>query len=129
MKRPKKYSVVVLQYSRSSSAFSCFEQYTVKLGYIGFLRAANFIRYIRNPIYTRELLLFCTMGTGNFIRYIRLFDITESDIYELYWSTQIAARFIQRIIRTVLSYDTDSVASHSDSGSICCPQCREVVGQ
>ena len=55
-----------------------------ELGYIGSLRTAKFIRYIRNPIYTRELLWFCTMEVENFILYIRLIDITESDISEFY---------------------------------------------
>ena len=32
------------------------------------------------------VLMFCTMGTENFIRYIRLSAIIESDISELYCS-------------------------------------------
>ena len=44
----------------------------------------NFIRYIRNPMYTRIFLLFCTMSTEHFIRYIRLSDITQSNISEFY---------------------------------------------
>ena len=54
------------------------------LGYIGSLRNLSDIygiRYIR-----RELVLFCTMGTENFIRFIRLFDITESDMFEFYYT-------------------------------------------
>ena len=58
--------------------------YTVEFGYIGSLRTAKFIRYIRNPIYTRNFLLFPKMGTENFIRYIRLSDMTESIISEFY---------------------------------------------
>ena len=34
---------------------------TVELGYVGSLRLAKFLRYIRNPIYTRKFLLFCTI--------------------------------------------------------------------
>ena len=35
------------------------------------------------PIYTSEIL-FCTVRTENFIRYIQLSDITESDTFEFY---------------------------------------------
>ena len=48
-----------------------------ELRYIGSLRTAKFIPWIRNPIYTKEILLFCTMETENFIRYIRLSDISK----------------------------------------------------
>ena len=59
---------------------------TVEVRYIGSLRTAKFILYIRNPIYTRKFLLFCPMRNENFIRYIRLSDIIESDISEFYCS-------------------------------------------
>ena len=36
------------------------------------------------PINMKKFLLFCNMGTENFIRYIRLSDKTESDISEFY---------------------------------------------
>ena len=58
------------------------KDYTVQLGYIGFLRTATFSPIYPSPIYTRKLLLFCTMGR------IILSDISdypiypESDIYE-----------------------------------------------
>ena len=55
-------------------------RYIVELGYIGSLRTAKFIRYIGNAICARELL-FCTMGSENYIRYIRL---SESDTSEFY---------------------------------------------
>ena len=53
---------------------------TVELGYIISLRTAKFIRYIRNPIYTRELILFGNIGMENFIQYIRLCDIPDYPI-------------------------------------------------
>ena len=60
----------------------CTSRTTEELRHIGFLRTTKFIRYIRNPIYTTELLLFCTTGTGIFIRYIHSSDITGYDISE-----------------------------------------------
>ena len=81
------YSKTYCQIWRNSSFSRSMPSYsstTVEPGYIGSLQTAKFIRYIRNPIYTRKLLLLCTMGTGNFIRYIRLSDITESDVSEFY---------------------------------------------
>ena len=42
------------------------------------------------PIYTRKLLLFCIMGTENFMQYIRLSDITESDVSEFYYTCALS---------------------------------------
>ena len=69
------------------------ESYTVELEYIGSLPIAKFIRYIRNTIYTRNFLFICTMGTENFIRYIRLSDINKSDIFEFYCSLSFKSFF------------------------------------
>ena len=56
---------------------------TVEVGYIGSLRTAKFFPYIRNPIHASELLLFCTMGTENFIRQISDNPILPSSFVEL----------------------------------------------
>ena len=79
----EKYTLKIEKYKKWS--INCRAAHTtVELEYIGSLQMAKSIRYIRNPIYTRKLLLFCTMETEHFIRYSRLFDITESDIFEFY---------------------------------------------
>ena len=73
----------------------------MKLGYIGYLRTAIFIQYIRNLLYlyTWGFLLFCTIGTETFIR---LSDTTiPIHISEFYFFQYPTVRYCKRVLHII----------------------------